>query len=125
MNWSKLVILFLIGGFDLISVVIFGKYFSPLTAAIFWAIPFTIIPSVLFLKHEGRDHAYLAKYLRSSTFTLILMFITILCVAFVIERLDNTSSVWLAFAAGAIIFILGSAAFYGVVKLMGWEKHFL
>jgi hypothetical protein len=125
MNWSKLSILFVIGGLDLISVLVFGKYFSPLTAAIFWAIPFTIIPLVLFLKQEGRDHVYLAKYLRSSTFTLILMFITILSVAFVIERLDNSSSVWIAFAAGALIFLIGSAAFYGIIKLMRWEKHFL
>ena len=53
------------------------------------------------------------------------MFITILSVAFVIERLDNSSSVWIAFAAGALIFLIGSAAFYGIIKLMRWEKHFL
>jgi hypothetical protein len=59
---------FLLGGISVACTSVLGNYMSPLAGAIFWAYPITIIPSLFFMKQNGKDNEYLSKFLISTTF---------------------------------------------------------
>ena len=62
---------FILGGTSVAGTSVLGNYMNPLIGAIFWAFPITIIPSLFFMRENGKDNVYLAKFLLSTTFGLI------------------------------------------------------
>ena len=60
---NKLFINFLLGGFIVSGTSWLGAFASPLIAALFWAYPFSLFPSIFFLQSQGKPNSYISKFL--------------------------------------------------------------
>ena len=56
-------VLFIVGGINVLLTGWLGNYMSPLMAALFWSYPWTAIPPMFFMKWKGKSNLYLSKYL--------------------------------------------------------------
>jgi len=71
--WVKLLINFLLGGTIVASVSYIATFMNPVLASIWWSFPLSIIPSMYFMKQNGKSNQYISKFLLSTTFALILL----------------------------------------------------
>jgi len=116
---------FLLGGTSVACTSVLGNYMSPLAGAIFWAYPITIIPSLFFMKQNGKDNEYLSKFLISTTFGLLLLGITTIAMSYFIKNQPNDTSLWIPISKSSGIYLGGALLFYGIVKFAGLSHYFM
>lgn len=120
---TSLVFNFLLGGSIVASVSYIGDQMSPLLGAIWWSFPLSLLPSLYFMRSNGKSNAYLAQFSLSTTYALPLLASSTMCLAFLLGRskdgfavpIMKTTAAWLAL----------SAVFYVSVKRLGLERVFV
>ena len=85
-NFFKLFVNFLIGGFITATISYTANFMSPVLAAIWWAFPLSLLPSMYYLHQEGRDNKYLSTFAFVTTFALIILFFTTASLAYFYKR---------------------------------------
>ena len=116
---------FVLGGISVAGTSVLGDYMSPLAGAIFWAYPITIIPSLFFMKQNGKDNEYLSKFLISTTFGLLLLGGTTIAMSYFIKNYPKDDSLWKPIAKASGIYLGGALLFYGVIKIAGLSHYFM
>lgn len=116
---------FVLGGISVAGTSLLGDYMSPLAGAIFWAYPITIIPSLFFMKQNGKDNEYLSKFLISTTFGLLLLGSTTIALSYFIKHHSKDTSLWIPIAKASGIYLGGALIFYGVIKIAGLSHYFM
>ena len=116
---------FLLGGTSVAGTSILGNFMNPLAGAIFWAYPITIIPSLFFMKQNGKDNEYLSKFLISTTFGLILLGITTIAMSYFIKNHSKDDSLWIPIGKASGVYLASALLFYGVIKLAGLTHYFM
>jgi hypothetical protein len=126
-EWKGILLNFLLGGFAVAGTSWLGTFLNPLAGAIFWAYPITILPSLFFMRQQGKNNIYLSKFLISTTFGLILLMATTIAMSLFIKQNNNTSnsSLWIAVGKGTGIYFLGAVAFYLIVHYAGLSHFFM
>ena len=110
---------FLVGGAVVSSVSVFATWLNPVAGAIWWSFPFTIIPSVYFMRYHGRSNQEVSKFLRSTTFGLGLLVISLYALSYYFKRLEPYDEHWwLAIVKGASVWAVCSVIFYIVYTRM-------
>ena len=90
-NFCKLLIRnFILGGAVVASTSYLANFFNPLIGAIWWSYPFTILPSVYFLKVNKKSNEYIGKFLLSSVFAFILLIACIIIIRYYIIDTKNS-----------------------------------
>lgn len=117
-------IIFLIGGCIILSVSYIATYVSPLLASIVWAYPISIIPSIYYMKMNSKSNAYISKFLLSTTFSLILLFVTTYIMSYYFKIL-KTSSVHIPILYGTGWWVLLSILFYYSITYFNLESYFM
>ena len=127
MNKEYLAILlnFVLGGISVAGTSVLGNYMNPLAGAIFWAYPITIIPSLFFMRENSKDNEYLAKFLLSTTFGLILLGATTIAMSYFIRNENKEISLWTPIGKGSLVYGGGAALFYIIVKYCGLSHYFM
>ena len=85
---------FFVGGTCVAITSYLGTFLSPLAGAIFWAYPITILPSIFFMKQQNKTNKYIAKFLFSTTFALILLMGVTFLLGYLIKNSDDRDSLW-------------------------------
>ena len=67
---------FFIGGLITASISYSGTFLSPVLAAIWWAFPVSLLPSMYYMHQQGKSFDYISKFAITTTFALIIMFVT-------------------------------------------------
>lgn len=116
---------FIIGGTSVAITSYLATFLSPLAGAIFWSYPITIIPSVFFMKQSGRSNAEIGKFLFSTSFALILLMIITIALSYLIKNASSKQNLWVPISKSTIIFFVGGALYYGIIKLFHLEKYFM
>lgn len=122
--FEKTFINFLIGGTIIASVSYLSTYFNPLIGAIVWSYPLSILPSIYYMKNAGKTNQYVSKFLLSTTFGLILLFLTTLLLSIFTKKAKDGSLIKPVLMATFWWFIM-SIIFYFIIKFSGYEKYFM
>jgi hypothetical protein len=110
-QWIKLFINFILGGTIVASVSYIGTYMNPVLAAIWWSFPFTIIPSMHFMKQNGKSNKYISKFVLSCTVAFILLLICTFLLSHYLKH-DESERIFPAIVKATIGWILCSILFY-------------
>lgn len=122
MNNEKLIVNFIIGGLIVMIVNYLTINESPLAGALFWSFPLSIIPTVYYLHKGNKSNTYISKFLLSTTYTLIILFITTLSMSYFYSKSSDIFSPLLySFLVWAII----SLIFYYTVITFDLKKYFM
>ena len=116
---------FVIGGLAVAITSYLGTFLSPLAGAIFWAYPITILPSIFFMKENGKNNKEIGKFLFSTTFALILLMAVTLALSYLIKNAPEKQSLWIAVGKSTGVFLLGSAIYFGIIKAFKLQKYFM
>ena len=79
---AQLIRNFILGGVVVASTSYLATFFNPLVGAIWWSYPFTILPTIYFLKENKKSNAYIGKFLLSSVFAFILLIACIMIIRY-------------------------------------------
>jgi len=116
---------FVIGGLIVSSISYLGTYFNPVIAAIFWSYPMSILPSVYFMKNNGKTNEYIAKFLFSTTFALVLLVLCTFAMSHYIGNASPSSSIWGPIGKASLWWFVGSALYYLGVEYGGFRRYFM
>lgn len=113
---------FALGGLVTVITSYIGTYFSPLAAAIFWAYPFTLLPTIFYMRKNGKDNEFISKFLLKTTFALIILFFVTIGLSRLFLHLGDNITLILLCSLG-IWFILGLIYYY-LINILGFKKYF-
>lgn len=116
---------FILGGISVAGTSVLGNYMNPLAGAIFWAFPITIIPSLFFMRSDNKDNLYLAKFLLSTTFGLILLGATTIAMSYFIKGESKDVSLWRPIGKGSLVYGAAALLFYGFIKIANLSSYFI
>ena len=116
---------FILGGLSVSITSLIGTYMNPLLAAIFWSFPFTIIPVLFFMREQNKSNLYLSKYLISTTFSVILLMIVSLAMAYFLQHSSEKQSLFIPILKSSIVFVFFALLYYYGVIFMGLKKYFI
>ena len=116
---------FLIGGAAVATTSYLGTFLSPLAGAIFWAYPITILPTIFFMRQQGKKNAFIAKFLLSTTFALILLMGVTFLLSYAVRHSPDTQSLWIPVLKSTGGFAAGAVLYYLIIVGFGLRKYFM
>lgn len=124
-EWKGILTNFLLGGIAVAGTSWLGTFLNPLAGAIFWSYPITILPSLFFMRQQGKNNEYLAKFLVSTTFGLILLMCTTIALSLFIRRSTIDTSLWISVAKGSGVYLVGAITYYLIIHFGGLSHYFM
>lgn len=115
----------LLGGIAIALISLLSFYVNPLFGSILWAYPFTVVPSILFLKENGKKYKFISNFLLDTSFGIILLGISILALYYFTKNESDSVSVWVPIGKASVVYVVSSIFYYFVVKLFGWNQYFM
>ena len=112
---------FLIGGVITASISYSGTFLSPVLAAIWWAFPVSLLPSMYYMHQQGKSFNYISKFAITTTFALIIMFITTLALGHFFKK---AKTFWTPVGKGVVVWGFLSAIYYALIQYYNLEKYF-
>ena len=104
---------FATGGAVVASVSVLATWLSPVLAAIWWSFPFTIIPSIYFMRAHDRSNQAVATFLRSTTVALGLLLVATYAMSYFFRALPpHDPAWWVAVAKGTGVWFACAVVFY-------------
>jgi hypothetical protein len=76
------------------SVSVLATWMNPVAGAIWWSFPFSIIPSVYFMRAHGRSNQAVSAFLRSATFAFALLLIAVYTMSYYFDQLSPFDEGW-------------------------------
>jgi len=114
---------FFLGGFVTASISYIGTFFSPVVAAIWWAFPVSLLPTLYFMHKEGKDNKYLAFFSYTTTFALIVLFFTTMAMSYFYDNSKNDFFMPILKTVG--VWAVLSTIYYFIVQATGLQKKFI
>jgi len=121
---SELVVNFLLGGTIISSVSYIASFISPLIAAIVWSYPFSILPTVYFMKQQSKSNKQVSKFLFATSCAFILLFVTTITTAYFLKH-DTSEMGFDSIVKATGIWAVCSVLFYFGVKYFDATHHFV
>ena len=113
---------FILGGLVTVLTSYIGTYFSPLAASIFWVYPFTLLPTIFYMRKSGKDNKFISKFLLKTTFALIILFLVTLTLSKLFLHFGD-NIVFVLLASLGVWFMLGLIYYY-LINVLGLKKYF-
>jgi len=113
---------FLIGGFVTSSISYSGTFLSPMAAAVWWAFPVSLLPSMYYMREQGKSNSYIAEFTLTTTYALIILFFTTMSLGYFFKWEKN--SFWFPVLKSVGVFLVLSIIYYTIIKTFGLEKYF-
>lgn len=115
---------FMIGGTIIASVSFLATFINPLIASIWWSYPISILPSIYFMKANGKTNEYISKFLLSTTFAMALL---LGCTYLLSHYIKNNKSkeLTMPILQSSGWWVIGSAIFYLAITKGGYKNYFL
>lgn len=110
----NLIINFLIGGITVSGTSYLGTFLSPVHGAIFWSYPFTIIPTIYFMKLSNKENEYISHFIISSALAFIILISTLIFMSNVIKDTNDNENIIIPIIYSTIFWIVISIIFFYV-----------
>ena len=121
---EQLLVNFVLGGLTVALTSYIGTFVSPVTGALVWAYPVTIIPSIFFMREQKKSNNYIATFLVSTTFALILLMGTTYLLSHIIRHSDSKESLWTPIGKSLVGFAFGAVIYYYIIHALKLERQF-
>ena len=121
---QHLLLNFIIGGIIVATTSWLGAFTGPLPAAIFWSFPYTLLPSIYFIKQIGKSNTYISKFILSTGYALILLLIALFSLSYFVKN-DNSKDLLIPILKTIAIWGFTSYIFYVLVKKFDLEDKFM
>ena len=116
---------FVLGGLIVASISYLGTFLNPVAAAIFWSYPISILPSIYFMKKNGKSNQYVSKFLYSTTLALVLLLLSTFAMGKFISEASNSDSLLPPIAKATGLWAIGSVVYYLGVEYGGYKSYFM
>lgn len=113
---------FILGGLITASISYIGTYMDPLLGAIWWSFPISLIPTIYFMKETGKSNKFMAKFTISTTYALILLFISCGFMSYFFTKHDG---IVIPIIKATGVWFIASAIFYTVIKHFKLDSKFM
>lgn len=120
---EKYIMNFLMGGLITITTSYLGTFVSPLKAALFWMMPWTLLPTIYFMSINKKSNQYIGKFLKSTIYPLPIMVITLLGLGYFYIH-SKSKDIWVPMMKGAAVWIGASIIFYYIVRYLNLQDKF-
>ena len=114
---------FLMGGLITITTSYLGTFVSPLKAALFWMMPWTLLPTIYFMSINKKSNRYIGKFLKATIYPLPIMIITLLGLGYFYIH-SKSKDIWTPMMKGAAVWIGTSVIFYFIIEYLELEDKF-
>lgn len=114
---------FVLGGTIAASIGYTANFLSPVVAAIFWAFPLSLLPAVYYLIDRGRTSKYVANFVLTTTYALIILFITTMALGYFYKGQKNPSF-WPPVLKALLIYVVLGISYYWIIKHFNLESYF-
>jgi hypothetical protein len=122
-SWLRnLIINFFIGGFVTASISYSGTFLSPALAAIWWAFPISLLPSMYYMHIQGKSNSQIASFTITTTYALIILFFTTLSLGYFFKW--DKKSFWMPILKSVGVFLVLGIIYYSLIKIFNLEKYF-
>jgi hypothetical protein len=121
---GELVKNFIMGGTIISSVSYLATFINPLIAAIVWSYPFSILPTVYFMKTQGKSNVKISKFLFSASYAFVLLLIATLAMGLLMKNDTSDTGIISVIKATGIWFV-GAVVMYVGVYSTGTTHHFM
>jgi hypothetical protein len=121
---GELVKNFIMGGTIISTVSYLATFISPLVAAIIWSYPFSILPTVYFMKRNGTSNARVSKFLFSTSYALILLIVATVSMGIMMKN-DKSVGGLNSILKATGIWAVGAVVLYAAVHATGTAHHFV
>jgi len=113
---------FVLGGLITASISYIGTYMDPLMGAIWWSFPISLIPTIYFMKESGKTNKFIAQFTISTTYSLILLFISCACMGY---YLNNSDGIAMPIIKAMCIWLISSVIFFYIIKHYKLDDKFM
>ena len=113
---------FIMGGLITASISYIGTYMDPLLGAIWWSFPISLIPTIYFMKETGKSNKFIAQFTISTTYSLVLLFISCFFMGHYLNRSDDIA---MPIIKAIGIWFIASVIFYTVIKRFKLDTKFI
>jgi len=110
---DKLFITFLIGGLVVSSVSYLSNFVSNYYASILWAFPFTVLPTIYYLKHEGKSILYISDFLIKTSISILILVGVLATMSYAVRYYSINTTILFSF----IVYIILSLLFIRFIKI--------
>jgi len=110
---DKLFITFLIGGLVVSSVSYLSNFVSNYYASILWAFPFTVLPTIYYLKHEGKSNLYISDFLIKTSISILILVGVLATMSYAVRYYSINTTILFSF----IVYIILSLLFIRFIKI--------
>ena len=110
---NKLLLVFIIGGLVVSSVSYLSNFVSNYYASILWAFPFTVLPTIYYLHHEGKSNLYISDFLIKTSISILILVGVLATMAYAVRYYTINSTILYSFIA----YILLSLVFIRFIKI--------
>lgn len=107
-DYKNLLITFLFGGFIVVLVSIISDYVSNSIAALLWAFPFTIIPTLYYFYLEKKSFSHISDFLWKTIYSIIFLFLNIIFLYYIYK---NTKQIIFSLVSVCIFYLIISFLF--------------
>jgi uncharacterized membrane protein (GlpM family) len=121
MNIQEFFISFILGGIIVSVVLLLTDLFNPLIGSLFWAFPITIIPILYSLHYQNKSNTFISKFLTSSSFSLIILFLTTFSMSYFIKYNNIKNTLF----KSVFVWMFLSILFYQLIIYLGFSKYFI
>ena len=122
---KRLAINFFLGGTIVSCASYIATFGSPVLGAIFWSYPFTIIPTIFYIRENNMSNKYNSKFLFGTSYSLILLFICIYSASYFLKNTPDEEGVVGPIIKTSIIWAMTAILFYIIVMFGGYKKYFI
>ena len=112
---------FFIGGTIVASISYLATYVSPVMAAIWWAYPLSLVPSMYYLHKRGRSNKDIAQFVLATTYALGILFITTFAIG---QFYKEQKGFWTPLIKGSVIWAILGIIYYFVIQYFDLEGNF-
>jgi hypothetical protein len=99
---------FIVGGITVLLVTYITDNIDDTYGAIIWAFPFTLIPSIYYLRKDGKSKDFISNFLIRTALSLIILFITIISLS---KFIHHHRHLTISIMYSVIIYLIVSAIF--------------
>ena len=117
---------FLFGGAFIALVSYVGTYLNPVGGAVLWAYPFSLLPTLIFMRMSGKDSTYIGRFTLVGTFAIMIEAVSTLALAYFIkENKDSPYFLYIAIAKSVLIWFIVGSLYYKGVYFFNIQKKFM
>ena len=116
MNLYNLANTFFGAGLSSALIYVLALEVSPLIAAIIWTIPFTMIFPIINFHRVKKSKKFIAKYLKTQSYTMILLLVFLYTNAYFIENSSIQDGIYVPLLKGCGVWAISAVIYYFIYK---------